>query len=356
MIADQYFVIVVPKSEIMTLPEEVGQMFVGYSKKQRAITGVAVLLALFFVGIVALFTSRFSTGHILTIVDAWKRLAKGDFSVRLKARMKDERAQLIHAFNEIVPKIEEHMRMSIALGLAQEVQQSLLPQSDPSFPGFDIAGASIYCDETGGDYYDFIETKRDGQAALAVVVGDVSGHGVSSALLMATARALIMLRSSMPGEAAGIINDVNRYLSLDTAKTGNFMTFFYSEITEREAEIRWVRAGHDPALVYDPSTDTFDELKGQGVPLGFDDSIEYDSFHRCIEPGQVIMIGTDGIWEMHNKAGEMFGKEALKEIIRNNHSASARQIVDTVTETLEQFREDEAQEDDITLVVIKVEL
>jgi sigma-B regulation protein RsbU (phosphoserine phosphatase) len=323
---------------------------------QRAITGVAVLLALFFVGIVALFTSRFSTGHILTIVDAWKRLAKGDFSVRLKARMKDERAQLIHAFNEIVPKIEEHMRMSIALGLAQEVQQSLLPQSDPSFPGFDIAGASIYCDETGGDYYDFIETKRDGQAALAVVVGDVSGHGVSSALLMATARALIMLRSSMPGEAAGIINDVNRYLSLDTAKTGNFMTFFYSEITEREAEIRWVRAGHDPALVYDPSTDTFDELKGQGVPLGFDDSIEYDSFHRCIEPGQVIMIGTDGIWEMHNKAGEMFGKEALKEIIRNNHSASARQIVDTVTETLEQFREDEAQEDDITLVVIKVEL
>ena len=85
-------------------------------------------MALFFMGIVALFTSRFSTDHILTIVDSWKRLAKGDFSVRLKARMKDERAQLIHAFNEIVPKIEEHMHMSIALGLAQEVQQSLLPQ------------------------------------------------------------------------------------------------------------------------------------------------------------------------------------------------------------------------------------
>ena len=355
MIADQYFVIVVPKSVIMTLPEEVGQMHMGYSKDQTAITGVAVVLALFFVGIVAFFTSRLSTGHILTIIDAWKRLANGDFSVRLKARMKDERAQLIHAFNEIVPKIEEHMRMSYALGLAQEVQQSLLPQSDPSLPGFDIAGASIYCDETGGDYYDFIETNRGGQAGLAVVVGDVSGHGVSSALLMATARALIMLRASMPGEAAGIINDVNRHLSLDTAKTANFMTFFYSELTEHGTEVRWVRAGHDPALVYDPSIDAFDELKGQGLPLGFDDSIEYDSFHRRIESGQVIMIGTDGIWEMHNKAGEMFGKEALMEIIRNNHTASARQIVDTVTETLERFREDEAQEDDITLVVIKVD-
>ena len=354
MVADQYFVIVVPKSEILTLPREVGQMFSGYSNKQRAITAAAVLLALIFVGIVAFFTSR--PGYILTIIDAWQRLAQGDFSVRLKATMKDERAQLIHAFNELVPKIEEHMRMSRALGLAQEVQQSLLPQSDPSLPGFDIAGASIYCDETGGDYYDFIQTNRDDQAALAVVVGDVSGHGVSSALLMATARALIMLRSSMPGEAAGIISDVNRYLSLDTAKTGNFMTFFYAELTQHEAEVHWVRAGHDPALVYDPSTDTFDELKGRGVPLGFDDSIEYDSFHRGLAPGQVILIGTDGIWEMHNQAGQMFGKEALMKIIRNNHYLPARQIVDTVTKTLEQFREDEAQEDDITLVVIKVEL
>ena len=354
MIANQYFVIVLPKSEIMTLPEEVGQMFIGYSKDQRKITGIVVVLALLFVSIIAFFTSRISTGHILTVIDAWKRLAKGDFSVRLKARIKDERVQLVHAFNKIVPKIEEHMRMSRALGLAQEVQQSLLPQSDPLLAGFDIAGTSIYCDETGGDYYDLIETNRGGQAGLAIVVGDVSGHGVSSALLMATARALVMLRASMPGEAASIINDVNRHLSLDTAKTGNFMTFFYSELAERGTEVRWVRAGHDPALVYDPSIDAFDELKGQGVPLGFDDSIEYDSFQRRIETGQVIVIGTDGIWEMHNNTGEMFGKEALMEIIRDNHTASARQILDSVTEALEQFRGGEAAEDDITLVVIKV--
>jgi sigma-B regulation protein RsbU (phosphoserine phosphatase) len=355
LIAGQYFVIIVPKSVVMTLPEEVGQMFVGYSKELKAITGVAILLALLFVGVVAFFTSRFSTGYILTIIDAWKRLANGDFSVRLQSRMKDERDQLVRAFNEIVPKIEEHMRMSKALGLAQEVQQSLLPQSDPSFPGFDIAGTSIYCDETGGDYYDFIETNRGGQAGLAVVVGDVSGHGVSSALLMATARALIMLRSSMPGEAAGIINDVNRHLSLDTAQTGNFMTFFYCELLERETVIRWVRAGHDPALVYDPATDKFYELKGQGMALGLNNRFEYESFHRRIEPGQVILIGTDGIWEMQNKAGEMFGKEALREVIRNNHTVSSRQIVDIVTDALEQFRGDKPPEDDITLVVIKVD-
>ena len=189
---------------------------------------------------------------------------------------------------------------------------------------------------------------------MAIVVGDVSGHGVSSALLMATARALIMLRASMPGEAAGIISDVNRHLSLDTGKTGNFMTFFYSELTERGTQIRWVRAGHDPALVYDPYTDAFDELKGRGVPLGFDDSIQYNSFERRIKPGQVIVIGTDGIWETHDKTGVMFGKEALREIIRGHHTASAREILDTVTEALKLFRGDEAPEDDVTLVVIKV--
>jgi sigma-B regulation protein RsbU (phosphoserine phosphatase) len=352
MIADQYFVIVVPKSEIMTLPEEVGQMFVEYSKDQRNITGIAVVLALFLVGILAFFTSRLSTSHILTIIDAWKRLAKGDFSVRLEAGMKDERAQLIHAFNEIVPKLEEHLSIITALKVAQEVQQSLLPKDDPALQGFDISGSSVYCQETGGDYYDFIDIGRD---RLAVVVGDVSGHGVESALLMATARALIMLRASMPGSADSVIKDVNRQLSIDTYDTCNFMTLFYCELTASDHEIRWIRAGHDPALIYNPDTDEFDELKGQGSVLGLDISLKYDSFHRRVKPGQVIIIGTDGIWEMHNTAGEMFGKEALMEIIRKNHTGSARHIVDTVTETLERFRGNKAQEDDITLVVIKVD-
>jgi sigma-B regulation protein RsbU (phosphoserine phosphatase) len=355
MIANQFFVIVVPKKEIMTLPEEVGQMFVGYTKKQTAITGIAVLLALSLVGILAFFSSRRSAGQIIDIIEAWKRLAGGDFSVRLKPTMKDERVQLVEAFNQIVPRIEEHVRMRHALGLAQEVQQSLLPQGDPLLPGFDIAGESIYCDETGGDYYDFIETKKEGRDGLVVVVGDVSGHGVSSALLMATARALIMLRSSLPGEAAGVIGDVNRYLSLDTEQTCNFMTFFYCELAALEKEVRWVRAGHEPALVYDPASDAFDELKGEGMALGLDGAFEYASFERRVEPGQIILIGTDGIWEMRNKAGEMFGKETLMQIVRDHQKGSARRIVDRVTTALERFRKDMVREDDVTLVVIKVE-
>lgn len=348
---DLHFVIVVPKSVVMDLPEDISEMFLSYTQGQGVISITAVALALVFVTGIAFFTSRASTRRVMKIVDAFKRLAQGDYSVRLNFRIKDERNLLITTFNEIVPKLEEHLSIITHLEVAQEVQQCLLPKANPTLRGFDISGYSVYCHETGGDYYDFIDIDQD---KLAVVVGDVSGHGVESALLMATARALIMMRASMPGPAANVIKDVNKQLSLDTYDTGNFMTLFYCELTASDNEIRWIRAGHDPALIYDPDTDDFDVLQGQGSALGLDISFEYDSFHRRVEPGQVILIGTDGIWEMHNQAGEMFGKEALMEIIRNNHKASARQIVDTVTETLERFREDKAQEDDITLVVIKV--
>jgi sigma-B regulation protein RsbU (phosphoserine phosphatase) len=350
--SDLYFVIVVPKSVVMGLPEDIAEMFFSYTQGQAAISVTAVILALVFVTCIAFFTSRASTRRAMKIVDAFRRLALGDFSVRLNFRLKDERNLMITTFNEIVPKLEEHLRMSTALGVAQEIQQSLLPKDDPTLQGFDISGSSVYCDETGGDYYDFINIDQD---RLAVVVGDVSGHGVSSALLMATARALIMLRASMPGQAAEIINDVNKQLSLDSNQTGDFMTFFYCELTWTERKVCWVRAGHDPALLYDSHTGEFDELKGHGLALGVDYTFEYDEFHRTLAPGQTVLIGTDGIWEMHNEVGEMFGKDRVKEIIRNNISATAKEIIAAITDALNKFRGSKQPEDDITMVVIKVQ-
>jgi len=237
------------------------------------------------------------------------------------------------------------------LGVAHEVQQSLLPDKDPMLQGFDIAGISLYCDETGGDYYDFLRVDDD---RLAVVVGDVSGHGVSSALLMATARALVMLRASMPGPSASIINDVNKHLSLDTYETGNFMTFFYCELNELSHEISWVRAGHDPAIIYDPESGEFDELKGQGLALGLDYDFEYEESQRLLSLNQIILIGTDGIWEMRNEQGEMFGKDRLKKIIGDHSSVTAKEMLALIGNSLEVFRGSTQLEDDVTMVVIKV--
>jgi len=98
-----------------------------------------------------------------------------------------------------------------------------------------------------------------------MVVGDISGHGLASALLMASARALLRQRTSLPGSIADIVTDVNRELAVDVAESGNFMTLFYLTIDIHRRKIQWVRAGHDPAIFYDPTTDTFEDLQGKGV-------------------------------------------------------------------------------------------
>jgi sigma-B regulation protein RsbU (phosphoserine phosphatase) len=351
ILPDLHFVIIAPKSMVMELSEEVGQSFVSYTRGQMIISFTAIVIAVIIIAGIALYFSQQTTRKVMGIVKGIKRLEKGDFKTRLDIQFNDERDLIVTTFNQIVPRLEEHLRMSRALGVAKEVQQSLLPKENPTIQGFDIAGTSIYCDETGGDYYDFIDIN---EGRLAVVVGDVSGHGISSALLMATARALIMLRASMPGHAASIINDVNKHLSLDTYDTDNFMTFFYCELTPAARDVSWIRAGHDPALIYDPGTDTFDVLKGDGLAVGVDYTFEYEEFQRTLTANQVILIGTDGIWEMFNEAGEMFGRERLKKIIRTNHSATAKEIITIITDALEDFRGSKPSEDDVTMVVIKL--
>lgn len=346
-----YFVIVAPTSILMELPEAVGKRFSEYTQTLKVVSALAVILVVFVIAGLAFLFSRSNTRNIIGIADGFKRLEQGDYSARLGIRFNDERDLIVDTFNRIVPKMEEHLRMSRALGIAKEVQQSLLPAEDPTINGYDIAGTSVYCEETGGDYYDFIRISDD---RLAVVVGDVSGHGVSSALLMATARGLVMLRASMPGPAASIINDVNKHLSHDTSHTGNFMTFFYCELTTEKHEIRWVRAGHDPALIYDPKSDEFTELKGTGVAFGLDYTFEYEEFERKLSANQIILIGTDGIWEMRNNGDEMFGKERLKMIIRQNSTCTSKELLRIITKSLNEFRGNMILEDDVTMVVVKV--
>jgi serine phosphatase RsbU (regulator of sigma subunit) len=249
----------------------------------------------------------------------------------------------------------EHDMIKQSLELAREVQQNLLPNKNPQLERLDIAGRSIYCDETGGDYYDFIITDTDENEQVAIAIGDVSGHGISSALLMATVRSSLRQRLSKPGDAGDVISDVNRQLAHDVEDSGQFMTMFYLMIDPTKKQLLWVRAGHDPAIFYDPSTDTFQELSGSGVALGvMEDSIFKAYTKTAIRTGQIIFLSTDGIWEAFNQKGEMFGKERIYDIIRQNSSSSADEIINIMIESLKSFQQGAQIEDDITMVVIKI--
>ncbi len=250
---------------------------------------------------------------------------------------------------------KEHRRVRHSLSLAMEVQQSLLPKVNPTVKELDITGRSVYCDETGGDYYDFLDGNLHGEGKIKVVVGDVSDHGIPSALLMATARAIIREHSSRPVSVSEIASDVNRRLFKDVEASGRFMTMFYAAIDSQNKRMHWLNAGHEPALMYDPETDSFDNLAGGGsLPLGILEEAEYTEGQRDIASGQIIIILTDGIREARNRYGEMFGKDALKNIIRRNASVSSEKILQAVFTALDLFRQGVKSEDDMTLVVIKV--
>lgn len=263
----------------------------------------------------------------------------------------------VHGRDEAMAALDrEHRRVQHSLSLAMEVQQNLLPNTDPQIAGLDISGKSIYCDETGGDYYDFLEVDDTSDGKIGIVVGDVSDHGIPSALLMATVRAQIRQRCFTDGGIDQVVADVNRRLANDVKESGRFMTLFYAEIDRPRAIIRWVNAGHDPALLFDPAKDTFEELHGgSNLALGVMKDSKYTEVQREIAPGQILLMATDGVWEARNGKGEMYGKDRLYNVIRKNACASAREIQAAVFESVHRFRDETRLEDDMTLVVVKID-
>ena len=230
----------------------------------------------------------------------------------------------------------------------------MLPNKDPEIKGLDIAGTSIYCEETGGDYYDYLMTGENGQKKICVVVGDVADHGIPSALLMTTARALLRQRSSGSGELDQVVADVNLQLTRDVEESGRFMTLLICEIDRDNQIITWVNAGHDPAMIYDGDSGKFEELAGSALPLGVSETAAYRKFDKAIVPGQIVMMGTDGIWEAQNPTGEMFGKDRFKAIIRENADQPAKDITQAVIKQVNSFCHPLEKADDVTLVVTKI--
>ena len=251
-------------------------------------------------------------------------------------------------------RYSKHLEQIIAsLNVAKEVQQSLLPRRQPKVKRFDIAGCSLYCDETGGDYYDYIKLPHMGSDVYGIIVGDVSGHGVSAALQMASVRAYLHGRVRQVGTVAEIITDVNRLVSTDAMETAVFMTLFFLKIEASTGRLSWVRAGHDPALIYSPDLDHFEKLEGKGLPLGVDKSYQYRAHTAVVKPGQILILTTDGLLESFNIKGEMFGRERFKNLIRRNAGLVAKDIQAKIIEAVTSFQGKAQQEDDITLVIMK---
>jgi sigma-B regulation protein RsbU (phosphoserine phosphatase) len=283
-----------------------------------------------------------------------RRVGAGDLEAKAEFGGSGEFRQLADELNRMIADLRDRLRLRHSLGVAMEVQQRLLPTGPPEVHGLDVAGHSTYCDETGGDYYDFLVLDRAAPHAVLVALGDVMGHGVAAALVMAGVRAVLRDRAVAAGGLAELMGRLNRVIAADH-HGDRFMTMHLSVIDAKARTMRWVSAGHDPAIVFHPETDTFEEIGGGALPLGvMDDTAYTEETHGPLRPGLVILIGTDGVWEMPDAKGEAFGKDRLRAVIRESAAGSAAEVARAVRDRLAAFRGDTKQVDDVTFVVVKV--
>lgn len=349
-----YLLVIVPHDEIIAEADRVQSTVLAMTRTQLKITAAVFGGISLIVVAVALVGSRTVTQPVRRLAAAAERIAAGDFNARVDIQTHDELGALGRTFDAMIPHLRDRMQIRQSLALAMEVQQHLLPREAPRIEGLDVAGHSIYCDETGGDYYDFLDLSELGPRELGIAVGDVTGHGIAAALMMTGARALLRSRAGQSGTLCRLMQEINRHLTADTP-VGRFMTLYYLVLDAEGKRVRWASAGHDPAIVYDPTTDTFDEWDGGDIPLGIELEWEYREFARDgLRRDMTIVIGTDGIWESRNADGDLFGKPALREIIRRHAGKSAEEISRAITRAIAEFRGDRPQEDDVTLVVVKV--
>ncbi len=353
-IFNSYALVLITPREVIQKPATETENFMQQLMDSQYRFSLVLLLATILIAILlAVLFSRTVTKPLQALMQGVRKRAAGHLDTRVDIRSRDEFGDLADVFNRLGPLLEENVRMEHSLALATEVQRNLLPQTDPDVAGLDVSGTSIFCDRVGGDYYDYLVIGEHKAGVFGVVIGDVTGHGIPAALLMATARALLHQRAAFPGCIDCDLADTNRQLCRDIGDSGRFMTLFYAEFDTRVKTVRWVRAGHDPAIVYDPHLDSFDQLDGQGMALGVLKKTEYAEYLREIIPGQIYVFGTDGLWETRNSKDKLFGKDHLRKIIRAHAAESAKIIRDAILQAVADYRGDRPQEDDITLVIVK---
>lgn len=281
--------------------------------------------------------------------EALVRVSSGDLNVSVPVATRDELGFIAGHTNTMIRGLADRMRLKQGVDVAREIQQHLLPSSAPDIPGVDVAGACLYSDETGGDFYDWMPLPQGGWA---VLVGDVTGHGVGAAVLMASVRALLRQRLAHAGDPGQVLTEVNRLLCRDTDGTGRFVTLFLL-VVRPDGALDWARAGHDPALLFRSATGSFEQLDGEGIPLGVDREWRYETSGRAKpDSGDVLVLGTDGLRESRNVYGELFGWERMRGAVRKVSDSGAEAVRDNLLRAEEIYRGDALREDDVTLVAL----
>jgi serine/threonine protein phosphatase PrpC len=294
---------------------------------RRLALGVGLILAILVgifvcgVGVIAMGLTILPTAKLLTavLVSAAVGILLSYWATRLKSAEQEE----------------ELMEISSDLKTAHQIQQNLQPEEMPSVPGVEIAGFQIPCKAIGGDYYDVLDL---GDERIALLIGDVSGKGISGALLMSNLQSSVRRLASENDSPAELIIKLNT-IAADVFTEGRFVTFCYGILDLKSKKFSCCNAGHLPPL----------------VPLGVIPSFTWEGSEIKLESGDTLFLYTDGLWEAAiEKTGEQFGKERIVEFLKVNHGMTPEAFNQEIVRVTQSFTGSEHLEDDITLLTIKI--
>jgi serine phosphatase RsbU (regulator of sigma subunit) len=244
-------------------------------------------------------------------------------------------------------------RVNNNLEIARSIQQGLLPSRAPELEEFEISGWNQPADETGGDYFDW-QALPDGRVAISLA--DATGHGIGPALVSASCRAYSRASLLAGADKNGLLDRLNLLLAEDLS-ANRFVTFAVAFLDPSNAGVKVMSAGHGPILLYKTRTDQIENVEAHGIPLGMIAGVPYShGTESRLEPGDMLILITDGFYEWENPEGEQFGLERLEKTIREAQNCSAEEVIEKLRDSVKSFCRGTAQQDDLTAVVLKRKL
>jgi serine phosphatase RsbU (regulator of sigma subunit) len=245
----------------------------------------------------------------------------------------------------------EKQKMEEELDIGRRIQLSLLPECCPDIPGWEFAAAYRSARQVGGDFYDFIFPPEEPNQ-VHIVTADVTGKGVPAALFMASCRTAIRAEALKGVDPSEALTRTNRLVALDT-RSQLFLSAFYAVLDTESGRLRFSNGGLEWPILIRKDSNNIEKLTARGLVLGaFEDAV-YEEKRVDLNPGDTVVFYTDGVTDARNPEGDFFGGESLIPVIESGDWSDSHELVDSIMDAIETFREDTPPFDDITLVILR---
>lgn len=323
--------------------------------KVLGITSLAMMVLATIIGVVLTVSV---TRAVNALHRGTKRVAAGDLDHRIEVKSKDQLGALAASFNDMTTSVKrlldekkEKDRLVHEMEIAAEVQNTMLPRRFPTIPGLDGAARCMMAKEVGGDFYDFVPISP---TRIGLAIGDVSGKGVSAALVMSNVMSSLrsLLKSDPLRGPADLLVQLNEILYNATAPD-RFVTLFYAEYDLTSASLRYANAGHDWPMVVSPEGQLVLDLESSGLMLGALPRIQLTEREITLEPGDVVVAYSDGLVDTVNEEDEPFERERAQAVIAGHIEETPERVVEALAGALNEWQGGAEDVDDVTLIVLK---